>query len=275
MFTNLDDLAGGPGGPEASTGEASTADASGDGRATSDGGGSDSSSDGGAGGRFCTTVSGSPLFCEDFDDPTLAASWIPHVDDGGTAGLDDAAAASAPNAIRTTMIPVPSAPCRYAYAAHAFSAGFSKSVRVERDLRLGHAGDNGGFPTMDFATSGIQARGSGANSLCSYYFDISPTSASFVVEPDVDGTKTATYPLTQHFVAGKWTHVAVVIDTPAGMAPTVTVSLDGVTALDKQPITPTLCGFGTLTDVSTGLFCVQGTATDIDVRTDNVAVWTN
>lgn len=142
-------------------------------------------------------------------------------------------------------------------------------------MRLGHVGDNGGFPVSDFAMSGVEVRGGAANSLCAYYFDISPTSASLVVEPDSDGTKTVTYPLSQNFVAGRWTHLALVIDTPAGKAPTATVSLDGVTALDKQPITPALCGFGTLTDVATGLFCISGTATDIDLRTDNVAVWTN
>ena len=84
----------------------------------------------------------------------------------------------------------------------------------------------------------------------------------------------ATYELSQHFVPGAWTHVALVFDTPAGNAPTLNVSLDGVTVLDKQ-VTPPICGLATVVEVTPGLFCVNANATDVDVRTDNLAIWTN
>lgn len=219
-------------------------------------------------GPFCARATGA-AFCDDFDQAPLAAFWTMALDPGASVVVNDASAVSAPNALLVTM-PLVAGTCKYAYATHTMGKAYAKTVRMELDVRFAR------LSQQAFASTSIGLGSTADGTHCDYYFATRAGSTSLVVEPSVNGgAGTVTYPLARAIEAGPWTHVAFAFDTAQGATPTVTVSLDGVVALDKQAITPPSCGFGTVSEVGPGLYCVSGNDVELDVRTDNVVVWTD
>ncbi len=234
-----------------------------DGGATADaeGGAAD-----GAGRRFCSAVDGSPRLCEDYDGPVSRVGWVDEIDDGGTIGVDDALAVSAPNSLRFRL-PGSSGPCRDARIVRASDTAYAKSVRMELDLHV--ASD--GFPNS-LATGELQLRDTRPTSICNHYFSLSPDgTASLVVESGTDSTQNKVYPMTRGITPGSWSHLTIEFDTPPSGPPRATVWIDGAIALQEQTLSNASCGYETLSRMSLGAFCVN---TDVDLRVDNLVVWT-
>jgi hypothetical protein len=219
----------------------------------------------GASRRFCSAVDGSPLLCEDYDGPVSRVGWVDQIDDGGTVGVDDALAVSAPNSLRFRL-PAADGPCRNARIVRASDTAYAKSVRMDLDLRV----DGAGFPT-DLATAELQLRDARPTSICNHYFSLRPDgTASFVVESGSDSTQNKVYPMTRGITPGRWSHLTIVLDTPRSGPLKATVWIDEAIAL-QQTLSNASCGYETLSRMSLGAFCP---GTDVDVRVDNLVVWT-
>jgi hypothetical protein len=68
-------------------------------------------------------------------------------------------------------------------------------------------------------------------------------------------------------------NLGVEVSGAGGQAPVVTVTIDGVKALEAIPIPPELgCKHGRVKDVQNGFFCTRATK-DSELRVDNLAIW--
>ncbi len=131
-----------------------------------------------------------------------------------------------------------------------------------------------GFPgrTARAATRAeLQLRDARPTSICNHYFSLSSDgTASFVVESGSDSTQNKVYPMTLGITPGRWSHVTIVLDTPRSGPLKATVWIDGAIAL-QQTLSNASCGYEALSRMSLGAFCPSP---DVDLRVDNLVVWT-
>lgn len=220
----------------------------------------------GANRRFCSAVDGSPQLCEDYDGPVSRVGWVDEIDDGGTIGVDDALAVSAPSSLRFRL-PGSNGPCRDARIVRASDTAYARSIRMELDLHVARDG----FPSS-LATGELQLRDERPTSICNHYFSLRPDgTASLVVEPNTGSTQNKVYAMTRGITPGRWSHLTIVVDTPPSGPPRATVWIDGAIALQEQALSNASCGYETLSRMSLGAFCVS---TDVDMHVDNLVVWT-
>ena len=212
--------------------------------------------DSGGDARFCDGLSPTPFFCDDFDEDQSTFAWKPGLDDGGAIGVDDAVSVSAPAGLRSAMVAAKA--CSYAVWTKTFSKTYPTRATLAFDVRPGRA-DGGAF-TSDVAIMEISIGGPGDQGDCGYYFNVSPTQVSLVIERAADQS----YPLSKRWVAGVWTHVELGIDTG-----NVSVKFDGLPVGGGAQ--PAACKYGFLNDLDVGMLCVA-TGVDTEVHVDNVVV---
>ncbi len=276
LLVGIDGLAGPWKGTREGGAEEDDVMSTGDGSATNADGSLNDAGDvnDGASRPFCSGLQEAPTFCEDFDHTPFGAGWVSEVEGEGTLAMDDASAVSRPSSRRVTVAGAPrGTPCRYINEQHSVGKVYATRVRVEHDLLLGHLDDTTGFP-LGTALNSITVSAPDGTGPCQVYFDVRPGGSNLIFDSETDRTKTKAFPLSVLVQARTWTHVALEIRSPMGSPPQVNVVIDGNVALANAPIPASLlCKYGRLQTVTVGFFCFGGTS-DVELRVDNLAAWT-
>jgi hypothetical protein len=232
------------------------------------------SGDGGVANRFCASLQPTPAFCEDYDRGPLGPEWVPRIVGVGTIGTDTEEAQSRPASRRFTIgARAPGAACSYVVESFAAPARYTRLLRVQSDIFIGRANSMSGVPDISSVVNSMTLSDPDGTGDCSMYVGSFNGEATLYIQPENATVTPKTYSLSTPIPQRRWTRTAIEISGADGPMPSVTVSVDGVMALNAAPIPPGLgCKQGRILAIYTGFLCYSGTVPS-ELRVDNVALW--
>jgi len=255
LLPSLDGLVGGQGLPDASD------------EVPRDVSPADAPAESGDGGRWCASLSPTPMFCDDFDDQGPFTRWTDlYVRSGGTVGRDGTAFRSAPNALLALS---PASVDPSSSLVYLSTTATKSKVRIAYDMRIDARDPKTGYAEINyinFDTPGL------AFAVYLRVFDSASsvtriTSEVYLPDGGIPAHDVALAGMPRFDV---WTRVGVEVDV-ASTPRTLTVTIDGIVAA-LQTLEPGLYAPGPVSArVGIG-YTGYPTTGDWRIRYDNVTI---
>jgi hypothetical protein len=205
------------------------------------------------------------LFCDDFDDGPLGATWDVELVTGGTLRFDALNSTSTPRALGATIAPEPSLTVVPQAAFQKTFPLHPRKMRYAVDVRIN---------TRDDAGAPAQVVYFGIDGPSIYYklgFLVRKDDTAFDEDTNADGgVPTPVRPIASQLALGRWTRITIdVVLMPDAGSPSATVNIDGTDVL-STPIVPPIRD-GTL-GITAGVWFVNPPTSGWDISFDNVAL---
>ena len=220
------------------------------------------------GGPWCVAHGDAAFFCSDFDEQPLASEWN-RVDQAafGSISLDTVTFTSPLRSLRIKLNPN-APPCSYMKVQRKALSPAVGRMRAAFDLFLGDVNSGAAEPSAYVAELRSDVNGAG----CVYLLYAGQGIPGILeqVQAYDGGGRSQVHNFAQGAAGGRWRHVSIDVNFLAVPKGTLSVTIDGTSVLDADPIFPECAAKGT-PDIELGFHCMGDTQAH-EVRFDNVTL---